>query len=179
MDPKRRKAIQQAILRLADGDRTAMPELVENLWPVLFRYAERGLRDPQAAEDVAQEVLFRISSRISELDRTRDPLSWTFGIATFEIMSQRKRQKRRRETLVGDAVLESRTTAPSAEEAAIQAEIRAALVDALGQLSPEDLERLGLTGPGRVGPATPAVRKRRQRALDRLRTIWRNVYGQS
>ena len=96
MDPERRTAIQQAMLRLADGDRAAMPGLVEQLWPVLLSYAERGLGEAHGAEDVAQEVLFRISSRISEFDHTRDPLSWAFGIATFEIMTQRKRRQSER-----------------------------------------------------------------------------------
>lgn len=179
MDPQRRTAIQGAILRLADGDRTAMPDLVEQLWPVLLSYAERGLRDAAAAEDVAQEVLFRISSRISELDRTRDPLSWAFGIATFEIMTQRKRRLRRRETLVADALPDSPAAAESVEDAVVQAEIHAALSEALGQLSPDDVKHLGLLEPTQLGPATPAMRKRRQRALDRLRTIWRTIYGQS
>lgn len=167
------------MLRLADGDRSAMSPLVELLWPVLLSYAERGLRDAQAAEDVAQEVLFRISSRISELDRTRDPLSWAFGIATFELMTQRKRRKRRRETFLGHGRPDSPVAAESGEEAVIRAELHAALADALGQLSAQDLEHLGLFGPMRTGPATAATRKRRQRALDRLRTIWRNLYGQS
>lgn len=179
MDPHRRKAIQEAILRLADGDRSAMPSLVEQLWPVLLSYASRGLRDVQAAEDVAQEVLMRISSRVSELDRTRDPLSWAFGIATFQILTQRKRQLRRRETLVGDTMPEFSASAPSIEDSVIVAEVHAALADALGQLSPEDMEHLGLLERARVGPATPAMRKRRERALDRLRAIWRNIYGQS
>lgn len=179
MDPQRRKAIQEAMLRLADGDRSAMSRLVELFWPVLLSYAERGLRDAQAAEDVAQEVLFRISSRISELDRTRDPLSWAFGIATFELMSQRKRRKRRRETFLGDALPDSPAAAESSEDAVIQAELHGALAEALGQLSAQDVEQLGLLNPTRTAPATPAMRKRRQRALDRLRTIWRNLYGQS
>ncbi len=179
MDPNLRKAIQSAILRLADGDRSAMTPLVELLWPVLLSYAERGLRDPQAAEDVAQEVLFRISSRISELDTTRDPLSWAFGIATFEIMSQRKRLQRRRERLVGENMLDSDTAASSVEDALIEAEIHAAFAEALDQTSPDDAEHLGLRGAARGGPATPAMRKRRQRALDRLRNLWRSIYGQS
>ena len=179
MDPERRTAIQQAMLRLADGDRAAMPGLVEQLWPVLLSYAERGLRDAQGAEDVAQEVLFRISSRISELDRTRDPLSWAFGIATFEIMTQRKRRQRRRETLLGETLPESQESAPSAEDAVMQAEVRAALSEALGQLSADGVAHLGLFEPSRPFPATPAMRKRRQRALDRLRMIWRHIYGQS
>lgn len=179
MDPQRRKAIREAMLRLADGDRSAISPLVEQLWPVLLSYAERGLGDAQAAEDVAQEVLFRISSRISELDRTRDPLSWAFGIATFELMSQRKRHKRRRETFLGDALPDASVATESSEDAVIRAELHAALAEALGQLSAQDVERLGLLDPTRGAPATPAMRKRRQRALDRLRTIWRNLYGQS
>jgi RNA polymerase sigma factor (sigma-70 family) len=153
-----------------------MPALVEQLWPILLSYAERGLQDPQAAEDVAQEVLLRISSRIAEFDRTRDALSWAFGIATFEILSQRKRRKRRRENLVGQTLPESAPT-ESAEDAIIQAELRAALIEALGQLSPEDLAQLNLEGT-RLGPASATTRKRRQRAVERLRTIWRSIYGQ-
>jgi len=179
MDPQRRKAIQQAMLRLADGDRSAMSPLVEQLWPVLLSYAERGLRDAQAAEDVAQEVLLRISSRISELDRTRDPLSWAFGIATFELMSQRKRRTRRREAFLGDDLPDALAATESSEDTVIRAELHAALAGALGQLSAHDLEQLDLLDAARAGPATPAMRKRRQRALDRLRTIWRNLYGQS
>ena len=179
MDQAHRTAIRQAILRLADGDRAAMPGLVEQLWPVLLSYAERGLHDAQGAEDVAQEVLFRISSRISEFDRKRDPLSWAFGIATFEIMTQRKRRQRRRETLLGETMPESEESVQSAEDAVMQAEVRAALSEALGQLSPDDVAHLGLFEPVRTLPATPAMRKRRQRALDRLRTIWRNIHGHS
>jgi RNA polymerase sigma factor (sigma-70 family) len=156
-----------------------MSGLVSELWPVLLSYAARGLRDPQGAEDVAQEVLFRLSSRISELDRTRDPLSWAFGIATFEIMTQRKRRQRRRESPLGETAPEPAESAQSAEDAVMQAEIQAALTEALGQLSADDVTHLGLFEPARVGPATPAMRKRRQRALDRLRTIWRKIYGQS
>jgi RNA polymerase sigma-70 factor (ECF subfamily) len=152
MNPERRKAIQQAMLRLADGDRTAMAGLVEQLWPVLWSYAERGLRDPQSAEDVAQEVLFRISARISELDRTRDPLSWAFGIATFEIMTQRKRRQRRRETLLAEAVTETTASLQSVEDAVMQAEVHAALTEALGQLSLEDVAHLGAPRSKRSRP---------------------------
>ena len=92
-----------------------------------------------------------------------------FGYATFEIMTQRKRRQRRRETLLGETVHESDEAAQSTEEAAIQAEVYAALTEALGQLSPDDVAHLGLFAPAPVGPATPVMRKRRQRALDRLR----------
>ena len=157
-----------------------MPMLVTHLWPVLLTFAERGLGDPQTAEDVAQEVLFRISSRISEFDRDRDAVSWAFGIATFEILTQRKRVRRRRETFTEETgVAEAAETTVSTEESAIQAEVQLALIEALGQLSPDDLRQLGLDSGQRLGAATPAMRKRRQRALERLRIIWRRIYGES
>jgi RNA polymerase sigma-70 factor (ECF subfamily) len=178
MDPERRKAIQDATVRLADGDRSAMPALVTHLWPVLLSFAERGLRDPQAAEDVAQEVLLRISSRITEFDRSRDAVSWAFGIAGFEILTQRKRRQRRREDYSAGELPEV-ASIPSTEDAAIRAEIRVALHEALGQLSEGDLAQLDFDDARRQGAATPAMRKRRQRALDRLRIIWRRIYGES
>jgi RNA polymerase sigma factor (sigma-70 family) len=176
MDQERRKAIQSALIRLADGDRSAMPILVAQLWPVLLSFAERGLHDAHAAEDVAQEVLFRISSHISEFDRTRDAVSWAFGIASFEILTQRKRIQRRRETYSSLELAEAAATS-STEDAAIQAELQLALVAALGELPPDDAARLDPDGE-RLVAATPAMRKRRQRALERLRLIWRRIYGE-
>lgn len=179
MGPEKRKAIHEALLRLADGDRSGMPVLVAELWPVLLAFAQRGLRDSHDAEDVAQEVLLRICSRVSEFDRSRDALSWAFGIATFEVMTQRRRVQRRRETFSASGVPDTIDPEHSTEDELIRAELRAVLAEALGELSPDDLTQLGLDGPASLGPATPAMRKRRQRALERLRLVWRRIYGQA
>ena len=155
-----------------------MNVLVNELWPVVHLFAERGLRHEQDAEDVAQEVFLRICARISDFDRRRDGLSWAFGIASYEIMTVRKRRQRRRE-LQGDGELAARADASeSQEEAAIQHELSEAMALAVGQLSDEDRASLGLEVLvlATVPPAT--VRKRRQRALDRLRTVWRRLYGE-
>jgi len=66
---------------------------------------------------------------------------------------------------VGDAMPDSPASAQSVEDDVIQAELHAALADALGELSAADLEHLGLLEPGGVGPATPAMRKRRQASI--------------
>jgi RNA polymerase sigma-70 factor (ECF subfamily) len=178
MAPERRTAIQEALVRLADGDRSAMPVLVAELWPVLFAFAQRGLGDRQDAEDVAQEVLFRISSRIPEFDRTRDAVSWAFGIATFEVMTQRRRLHRRRESFNPSGVAEANEASDSAEEEALRSELRVVLTEALGALSAEELRLLGLDETVPATAASPATRKRRQRALERLRLVWSKLYGQ-
>jgi RNA polymerase sigma-70 factor (ECF subfamily) len=178
MDALRRKTIHEAMVRLADGDRSAMNVLVNELWPVVLLFAERGLQHEQDAEDVAQEVFLRICSRISDFDRNLDGLSWAFGIANYEIMTVRTRRKRRRE-LAGDRELAARADARlSQEEAVIQSELTEAMVLAVGHLSDDDRASLALEVPRLANVPTATVRKRRQRALDRLRAVWRNLYGE-
>src|SRR5262245_17271310 len=144
MYPERRKAIHDAIVRLSDGDRSAMPALVEHLWPVLLDLARRGLQHDQDAEDVAQEVFVRLCSRIGEFDRSRDGLSWAFGIASYEVMTVRRRRQRRRETFDAMPLDDRADGSPSQEDALVRAEIEAALAQVLGELSTEDRVHLGL-----------------------------------
>jgi RNA polymerase sigma-70 factor (ECF subfamily) len=178
MDAVRRKAIHDAMVRLADGDRSAMNLLVSELWPVLLAFAQRGLGHEQDAEDVAQEVFLRICSRISDFETTRDGLSWAFGIASYEIMTQRKRRGRRRE-LSGSHGTELRLDpGASQEDILIRTELAEAMTYVVGAMSDEDRASLGIDGHavGELPRAT--LRKRRQRALDRLRVAWRKLYGE-
>lgn len=179
MDPDRRQKINTAIRQLADGDRSAMRGLVAELWPVLVAFAQRGLKHSPDAEDVAQEVLLKICSRISEFDPARDGLSWAFGIAAFEIMTQRKRSSRRRETAGDNTVVDAADSATSAEDQLIERELRDALEAAIGKLDAADWAVLGIGTSPAGAPASPAHRKRRQRALERLRIVWRRLYGES
>ena len=60
----------------------------------------------------------------------------------------------------------------------MQRDLTAAALDALGQLSQADRETLVATYWEEAAPAIGATqRKRRQRALDRLRAAWKKVYG--
>ncbi|HEV8548205.1 MAG TPA: sigma-70 family RNA polymerase sigma factor [Polyangiaceae bacterium] len=178
MDAARRNAIHAAMVRLSDGDRAAMEELVRELWPVLLSFAARGLRDASAAEDVAQEVFVKICRKISDFDASRDGLSWAFGIASYEIMTQRRLRQRRRET-AADHELDARSdAAPNQEEAALEAELFAVLATTTGALSEDDRRSLGLvSGRDEYRVASATLRKRRQRALERLRAAWRTLYG--
>jgi RNA polymerase sigma-70 factor (ECF subfamily) len=175
MTPERRTEIHTALVRFADGDRFAIDALVAQLWPVLLDFARRGLSHEQDAEDIAQNVFVRLCTRITEFDRQRDGLSWAFGIASYEVLSQRRRRARRRE--VADGTLQALPDdASRADDAMVRAELFHALEHALGKLTPEERELLnGAMTNADVHGAT--LRKRRQRALDRLRLAWRSLYG--
>ena len=177
MDAARRKAIHEAMVRLHDGDRTAFDVLLDDLWPVMLSFAERGVGRGADAEDVAQEVFYRICARIADFDRKRDGLSWAFGIASYEILSHRRRLGRRREVFDAAPLAAQIDGAASQEEQLLSREMAAALERAVGALTAEDQVSLGIrTDVSDAEGAT--LRKRRQRALDRLREIWRQVYGE-
>src|SRR4051812_26907403 len=115
MDAVRRQAIQDAMTRLADGDRGAFDALIDELWPVILSFARRGLGRDQDAEDVAQEVFFKICSRSADFDRSQDALSWAFGIASYEILTQRRRRQRSRE-VPDEALIAAQVDAAASQE---------------------------------------------------------------
>lgn len=179
MDSTRRRAIHEAMVRLADGERSAVSSLVDELWPVILAFAQRGLGHEQDAEDVAQEVFLRICSRSSDFDGTRDGLSWAFGIAAFEVMTHRRRRQRRREASDHAGLDRHADAAISQEEVVMMRELEAALTVVVGALTEDDRMALGLVErPGSIAASGAAIRKRRQRAFDRLRTAWRRIHGQ-
>jgi RNA polymerase sigma-70 factor (ECF subfamily) len=178
MDAVRRKAIHDAMVRLADGDRSAMNLLVSELWPVILAFAKRGLGHEQDAEDVAQEVFLRICSRISDFETTRDGLSWAFGIAGYEIMTQRKHRGRKRELLGSHGTDLWVDPGASQEDILIRTELAEAMTYVVGAMSDDDRASLGIDGRAVGELPSATLRKRRQRALDRLRMAWRKLYGE-
>lgn len=179
MDAARRKAIHEAMVRLSDGERGAFDVLLNELWPVILAFAERGVGLKADAEDVAQEVFSKICFRISDFDKTRDGVSWAFKIASYEVMTHRKRAARRRE-IGDDAAIERLADARAPQDVGlVEQELVAAFEAAVGALTDADRQALGLQPDARAdGPVSPAFRKRKQRALDRLRKVWESIYGQ-
>ena len=172
MERVEREALQRQLERLADGDRDAFHPLFVRLWPLLRGFAARCL-SREEAEDVAQEALLRVFSRAAEFDRRRDALSWTLGIAAYEIRSARKRRERRREQPAG-ALAERPDPAGSPEDAAVAGDLERELHAALAALGPADAETLLAYARGER-PDLPGAtfRKRVERALERLRGAWR------
>lgn len=161
---------------LAGGDRHVLDEVMALLWPVVRTFTGRLLAHDADADDAAQEALVKVFARMTDFDPDRDGLTWVLTIASFEVKTVRKRRSRRRE--VGDALLlKSEDTRLDPLDQLEVTQVHAALVEAVGELSAAD--QLILVGwLARDGEAaSPAERKRKQRALDRLRTIWRRLHG--
>ena len=177
MEARQREQLQLAMAALASGDRSAFHPVFAALWPFLRRFSERMLQDRDLAQDAAQTALLKLLVHATDFRPDRDVVAWALGFASFECLSARNRTARRREqrdapnlaTLAGDR--------PSPEEALVEADLRAAAVEVLGVLRPQDVETINLALAGPRQAASPAFRKRLQRALERLRVAWRQTHG--
>lgn len=179
MDQVSRRRLHEDLTRLADGDREAFHPVFVALLPLLRGFAARSL-PPAEADDVAQEALMKVFLHATELDRTRDALSWVLGIAAYQIKTARRRHERRRESAVEDAEVATRADAVANPEAqAIAGDLDAAIEAALHELSPADAATLRAYAngerPSDIPPAT--FRKRVERGLARLRNLWRTTHG--
>ena len=178
MERPSRSDLQKLMGRLAEGDRAALPPAFDLLWPLLRRFTGRHLPCGEA-DDAAQEALLKIFFRAGEFDVTRSALAWVLGVAAFEIRTARRRAARRREEpVMPEAVESARDSRATPEETAIQEDMEAMLREALGSLRPEDAETLRLYARGdRAAIAAATFRKRVQRALERLRAVWKVTHG--
>jgi RNA polymerase sigma-70 factor (ECF subfamily) len=170
-----REQLDRWMTAAADGDRTVIDPLFAALWSPVARYATRYLGDAALAEDVAQDALVKLFAQLGRYDRSRDALTWTLAIATWECRTARRKIQRRGETadLPEVAIDGSRI----AEERQL---VREALA-ALDSLAPRDIEVIAAALDdddelrARLAPAT--FRKRLERALARLRITWRSRHG--
>jgi RNA polymerase sigma-70 factor (ECF subfamily) len=173
-----RAALQRHLTELADGNRDAFHPVFVRLWPIVRAFVARLLPGSNA-DDVAQEALIKVFSRASEYDASRDALAWVLGIALWEVRTARTRERRRKEeppSLEGLATQPD--DRPSPEELAIAHDLELALGCAIGALSQRDAGTLMAYARGERQPVPAATfRKRVERALGRLRRIWRGTHG--
>jgi RNA polymerase sigma-70 factor, ECF subfamily len=90
--------------RVRAGDESAVAELYDRFSPVVYSAALRVLGDPQAAEDVLQEVFLQLWRNPRAFDASRGSLgAWLAVIARHRAIDQRR--KRRPETDCDEVVL--------------------------------------------------------------------------
>ncbi|WP_342374792.1 sigma-70 family RNA polymerase sigma factor [Myxococcus stipitatus] len=161
--------------RLADGDRGAFTRVFELLWEPIQTLCRNLLKNEADAADAGQDAMHKILERASDFDRTRPAMPWALAIAGWECRTLARRRERRREE--DEASIPSQA-GPHAEEVFLQRDLTAAAMAALGELSDVDREVLVATFWDEAASVSgPTLRKRRERALDRLRKTFRSLYG--
>ena len=174
MQPHERARLQRELTALADGDRSAFDGVFAIAWPVLRSLANRLLADPAEAEDAAQRALLKLFHHASRFDPERDALPWVLTFGINECRTVRRRKGRRRI----DALDREPATEAGPEQALVQADLLDALGIVVGTLTDADHVALGLRDPDPSDTVAPATqRKRKQRALGRLRSAWRKLHG--
>jgi RNA polymerase sigma factor (sigma-70 family) len=160
------------------GDRSLAPEIFESLWPILKRFCARWLNGHAEAEDCAQRAIARVFAQAPFFDEERDAVTWALELAMWECRTARKQLQRARIVADSDAMTSSTLSAGGAqdpEQMLYQAELDDALGAAMNELSAVD--RAELSRLLTEEPAGNAVaRKRRQRAVARLKTLWRKLH---
>lgn len=164
------------LARLADGDRGVSAELFRTLWPPVRRLAGAMLGNDADADDAAQDAMVTIFARVADYDRRRPGLPWALAVAAWSCRTVRKRRVRRRED--GLAAAPVAVTEQRPDHDAEQRDLVDAAMAALSSLSDVDRETLVSTYWEEQASASGAtLRKRRERALDRLRGLFRRMYG--
>lgn len=161
--------------RLAEGDRSAFTAVFERLWPPTLRLCASMLRNDADAADAAQQAMAKILVRASDYDPRRPAMPWALAIASWECRTILRKRTRRRE-VPPDAAPE--VAGSASDEEHVQRQLVEAALDAMGTLSESDRETLISTFWEEAASVSGAtLRKRRERALTRLRDAFRRLYG--
>ena len=176
MTKEARARLHAAMVRFADGERSAFREVFDGLWPMCLAISQRALGHHADAEDTAQRALLKVFDRIVDLDRTRDGVAWAMTLTAFEILTARKQRSRRREEDVKADVADVADLAASAQDRILAQELTAGVKAAIGELSELDRDALETMLAGGK-PRGETERKRLFRAIARLRTAWRKAHG--
>lgn len=173
-----RAELDALMTRLAEGEREALGPLYEGLWSPCHRLASRILGDPVRAEDVAQQALMKLVGQAAQYDPEHSVVSWALTLVAWECRTVKRRDGRRREVPPTRQDVASEALSP--EDVAIRAALLETARAALQSLSATDRETLELAFGDDPPSARPVggstFRKRRQRALTRLRAAWRSLY---
>jgi|SRR6478752_530595 len=174
MSTEPRPQLDSLLVQLADGERAVFTQVFRILWQPVHRLCSSMLKNDADAADAAQQALEKVLTRCGEYDRKRPALPWALAIAAWECRTIARKRTRRREVPEDEApVLGS-----GSEEELAQRELMLAAIDALGELSEQDREALVATFWEEATNVTGAtLRKRRERALTRLRDTFKRLYG--
>jgi RNA polymerase sigma-70 factor (ECF subfamily) len=141
----------------------------------MHRFCLSMLRHEADAADAAQQAMAKIFERASDYDPKRPAIPWALAIAAWECRTLQRKRFRRREAPedAGSEPADDRS-----EEDLIRRDLTQAALTAMSELSHADRETLLATFLDEATTVSGVtLRKRRERALDRLRASFRRLYG--
>jgi RNA polymerase sigma-70 factor, ECF subfamily len=159
---------RQLIRAAQDGSEEALEALFRRHWQGAHRTAFLIVRDPQAAEDIAQEAFLAAIRALGRFDRRRPFRPWLHRIVANRAIDHTRARALRRE--VGEGAAEPVAAEPAGG-------LDAELMAALGELAPEQRAVIVLRylldyTPGEIGRLLElprgTVNSRIRRGLDRL-----------
>jgi RNA polymerase sigma factor (sigma-70 family) len=164
--------------RLVEGDRSVVSRVFHELWPLVARYCERLLHDRADAEDAAQQALEKVFEQVDRYDPSRPALAWVLAVAGWECRTLLKMRLRRRQGSLDEA-RDIQDDKASPEDVVTQASLIAALRQVVATLSDSDRSTLEIAFAEALDEQRRGTtfRKRKERALVRLRNAFRRLYG--
>jgi len=176
MNERDQARLKQALEELADGDRGAFDVVFEGVWPTVRRYCRKALGSEADSDDAAQLTLEKLFGQASRYDRRTPVLSWALAIASWECRTILQRRRRAQTQATGDYLAPEAPASPEAN--LIETELKEAAHTALAALKPADRTLLMDAFSDNLSAARSSrFRKQKQRALERLRSAWRQLYG--
>src|SRR5262245_22624601 len=82
----------ETLLRAQDGDTSAFTELVRIHEAMVFSMARHFVRDPSAAEDLAQEVFFDLHQNLARLESAAHVKFWLRRVTSHRCIDRMRRQ---------------------------------------------------------------------------------------
>lgn len=166
-----RERLRASMIRLREGERDAFSGVFSTLLPLVRRFAARTV-GPEDADDVAQQALVKLFEQAADYDERRDVVAWALAITAWEVRTMLKRRARRKEAPLPP---EDDLASTHPEDDLVRGLLAEEAQQVLGTLSAADRETLDAAWQG-TGEG-PTFRKRKSRAVARLRRAWRMRHG--
>jgi RNA polymerase sigma-70 factor (ECF subfamily) len=146
MSPEHEPDQEKKLLsRIAGGEAAALEALSRRYLPLLRAEAGRVLGDVEEAQDIAQEVLWKVWRRAGEYDPARSAVSTWLTVLTRRAAIDRLRARQRHLRLVEAQPRESATALPEVADAVIVRSRFAPVRRALRTLPREQRQILEMT----------------------------------
>jgi RNA polymerase sigma factor (sigma-70 family) len=114
-----REALRAAMLRLADGDKTALEEIYRATRVKLFGICLRILGDRKEAEDALQDVYINLWQRADRYDPARaSPIAWLAAFARNRAIDRLRTGKVRAGAVAVEEAAPARRRGPARRSAA-------------------------------------------------------------